>query len=231
MDIIWLGHGSFRIEIEDQVLLIDPWLTGNPVLPEDQHEAAIAGATHLLLTHAHFDHIVDIVPLAKKLGIQVVGQYDLMGYLTESESIETIGFNKGGTVTLGDKVAVSMVPASHSTNMGGDGKPWATGTEVGFMIKGEGKTVYVSGDTDIMADMDWMGDYYKPDIGILSAGGHFTMDMKGAAYASKRYFNFRTVIPCHYKTFPILEQSAQDLKDGLPGVDVIEPEVMQAIKL
>ena len=53
MNIIWLGHGSFRIEIAGQVLLIDPWLTGNPVLPEVSHEAAVAGATHILLTHAH----------------------------------------------------------------------------------------------------------------------------------------------------------------------------------
>ena len=33
MKIIWLGHGSFRVELADQVLLTDPWLTGNPVLP------------------------------------------------------------------------------------------------------------------------------------------------------------------------------------------------------
>ena len=99
------------------------------------------------------------------------------------------------------------------------------------MIATEGHVVYVSGDTDIMADMDWMGDYYKPDIGILSAGGHFTMGMAEATYAAKRYFNFQTVIPCHYRTFPLLEQSAQVLVDGLPGVNVVEPEVMQAISI
>jgi L-ascorbate metabolism protein UlaG (beta-lactamase superfamily) len=97
------------------------------------------------------------------------------------------------------------------------------------MIAGEGHMIYVSGDTDIMADMDWMADFYKPDIGILSAGGHFTMDMRGAAYAAKRYFNFKTVIPCHYKTFPILEQSAETLTNALPDVQVIEPEVMVPI--
>lgn len=230
MNIIWLGHGSFRIEIEDQVLLIDPWLTGNPVLPEDQHDAATQGATHILLTHTHFDHVADVVDLCKKLNVPAVGQYDLMGYWSETQGIDTTGFNKGGTVDLGG-VQVSMVPASHSSTFQVEDGLRSGGTEVGFMIRGEGKTLYVSGDTDIMADMDWMGDYYKPDIGILSAGGHFTMDMKGAAYAAKRYFNFSTVIPCHYKTFPILEQSAQTLKDGLPGVDVIEPEVMQAISL
>ena len=82
-----------------------------------------------------------------------------------------------------------------------------------------------------MADMDWMGDLHKPDIGILCCGGHFTMDMKRAAYAAKTFFDFKTVIPCHYKTFPLLEQSAQALVDGLPGVRVIEPEVMKAIAL
>ncbi|MCI5095459.1 MAG: metal-dependent hydrolase [Rhodobacteraceae bacterium] len=230
MKLIWLGHGSFRLETEGQVLLIDPWLTGNPALPEDQKDAAIAGATHILLTHTHFDHVIDVLPLAKKLGVPVVGQYDLMGFWGETEGIDTVGFNKGGTVMLGD-VAVSMVPASHSSTFSTPEGLRTGGTEAGFMIRAEGKTLYISGDTDIMADMDWMGDYYKPDIGVLSAGGHFTMDMKGAAYAAKRYFNFKTVIPCHYKTFPILEQSAQVLIDALPGVDVIEPEVMQAIEL
>ncbi|WP_282119053.1 metal-dependent hydrolase [Ruegeria atlantica] len=230
MNIIWLGHGSFRIETGGQVLLVDPWLTGNPVLSEEQHDDALNGATHILLTHTHFDHVADVVSLAKHLNIPVVGQYDLMGYWNESEGLETIGYNKGGTVNL-NGVKVSMVPASHSSTFSTPDGLRTGGSEVGFMIASEGHMLYVSGDTDIMADMDWMGDYYKPDIGILSAGGHFTMDMKGAAYASKRYFNFKTVIPCHYKTFPILEQSAQALVDGLPGVDVIEPEVMKAITL
>ncbi|UWQ92474.1 metal-dependent hydrolase [Rhodobacteraceae bacterium M382] len=230
MKIIWLGHGSFRLETEGQVLLIDPWLTGNPVLGEDQHEAAVSGATHILLTHTHFDHVVDVLDLAKTLAVPVVGQYDLMGHWSESEGIDTIGFNKGGTVDL-NGVKVSMVPASHSSTFNTPEGLRTGGTEVGFMIRAEGKTVYVSGDTDIMADMEWMGDYYKPDIGILSAGGHFTMDMAGTAYAARRYFDFKTVIPCHYKTFPILEQSADVLKQGLPGVDVIEPDVMTAIEL
>ena len=99
------------------------------------------------------------------------------------------------------------------------------------MIAGEGHVIYLSGDTDIMADMEWMGDLHKPDIGILCAGGHYTMDMARAVYAAKRYFNFKTVIPCHYKTFPILAQSAQELIDALPDVNVIEPEVLSPISV
>lgn len=227
MKIIWLGHGSFRIEIADQILLIDPWLTGNPVLPPEQHQAATEGATHILITHAHFDHISDLVRLSQETGAPGVGIYDLMSHFEAAHGLTVIGFNMGGTVQLGE-VAVSMVPALHSTSLGG--APEAPlGREAGFILKGEGHTIYVSGDTSIMADMDWIGDYYKPDIGILSAGGHFTMDMAGAAYAAKRYFDFKTVIPCHYKTFPLLEQSAEVLIKGLPGVNVIEPQVMKPI--
>ena len=100
------------------------------------------------------------------------------------------------------------------------------------MIAGEGQTIYVSGDTDIMADMEWMADLHKPTIGILASGGHFTMDMERAAYAARRYFNFKTIIPCHYRTFPLLAQDSTALRAGLPaGVNVIDPEVMDPITL
>lgn len=230
MKFIWLGHGSMRIESGAAVLLIDPWLAGNPSLPEDQHERAIEGATHVLLTHGHGDHITDVLPIAKKLGIPVIGQYDLMSHWAEAEGVETIGFNKGGTVDAGG-VAVTMVPASHSSTMGTPDGPHCIGTECGFILRTEGRSVYVSGDTDIMADMAWMGEYYAPDIGIISAGGHFTMDMKACAWAAKKYFDFKTLIPVHYKTFPLLEQSADVLKAGLPGVQVLTPEVMEEVTL
>lgn len=229
MKIIWLGHGSFRLEIADQVLLVDPWLSGNPMLPEEQHDAAINGASHILITHGHFDHTADVVNLAQSLSVPVVGIYDLMSHFEDTHGLKTIGYNMGGTVHLGD-VAVSMVPALHSSTLS-SAPTISAGREAGFILKAEGHTLYLSGDTGIMADMDWIADYYKPDIGILSAGGHFTMDMAGAAYAAKRYFDFKTVIPCHYRTFDVLEQSAQVLKNSLPGVDVIEPEIMQPIEI
>ena len=228
MQITWLGHASFRIEIAGQILLIDPWLTGNPMLPEAVHAKAVDGASHILLSHGHFDHIVDSLPLAKKTGIPIVGQYDLMNYWSNAECVETIGFNKGGTVHLGS-VAVTMVHAVHSSSMGTPAGPKWVGTECGFMISGEGHTIYVSGDTDVMADMGIFNDLHVPDIGILAAGGHFTMDMKRAGYAAAKFFDFKTVIPCHYKTFPLLEQSAEALITAVPKVNVIEPEIMVPI--
>ncbi len=227
MKITWLGHSGFRIAIEKAVLLVDPWLTGNPMFPMDRRAEAIAGATHILVTHGHGDHVGDSVKIARDLAIPLVGIYDLMGALAARDGVSIIGYNKGGTVDLNGARA-TLVTASHSSSLEGAGP---VGSEAGFMIAGEGHTIYLSGDTDIMADMDWMGDYHKPDIGILSAGGHYTMDMSRAAYAARRYFNFKWVIPCHYRTFPALAQTADVLVAGLNGVKVIEPQVLQPITL
>ena len=170
MNIIWLGHGSFRIEIDNQVVLIDPWLTGNPMLDAAHHEKAIEGATQILVTHGHFDHTQDIADVAKRTNAPVAGMVELMGWL-EGQGVEnTTGFNKGGTIRAGN-VAITMVPASHSSSVEGDKGLIYTGMETGFMIAGEGHTIYHSGDTAIMADMDWMGDYHKPDIGIPPQAG------------------------------------------------------------
>lgn len=230
MKITWLGHSGFRIEIGDQVLLVDPWMTGNPLFPEDRRAEAISGATHILLSHGHGDHSGDALTLARELNIPIVGIYDLMAWWSEQDGVDTIGFNKGGTVALGD-VRVTMVNAVHSSSLNGAREPIYAGAEAGFMIAGEGHVIYFSGDTDVMSDMKIFNDLHAPDIGILCSGGHFTMDMKRAAYAAREFFDFKTLIPCHYRTFPLLEQSAAVLKDSLPGVDVIEPEVLEPILL
>ena len=167
MHITWLGHSGFRIEIEEAVLLIDPWLTGNPMFPAGREDEAVAGATHILLTHAHGDHASDAARLAKKLGIKVHCIHELSTWLT-GQGTETVGFGKGGTLDLGG-AKVTMVNAVHSASIDfGDKGLLPGGDAAGFMIAGEGHTIYVSGDTDIMADMAWMAEYHQPDIGILS---------------------------------------------------------------
>ena len=230
MKLTWLGHSGFRIEIADQVLLVDPWLTGNPMFEAARRPEAIAGATHLLITHGHTDHTRDAIGIARELDVPAVGTYDLMSHWEKKHGIKVLGFNKGGTVRLGE-VAVTMVSAMHSSSYQDDDGSVYAGTEAGYMIAGEGRTIYVSGDTDVMADMAIFQDLHHPEIGILSAGGHFTMDMRRAAYAAKRFFDFEVVIPCHYRTFPLLEQSAEVLAAELPGVRVIEPQVLEPIVL
>jgi L-ascorbate metabolism protein UlaG (beta-lactamase superfamily) len=227
MKITWLGHSGFKIEIAGETLLIDPFLTGNPVFPQDRKAEAIAGVTAILVSHGHGDHVGDVIETAKAGGIPVYTMVELGGWLG-SKGVENItAFNKGGTVSIGE-VKVTLVHAVHSSSNPDGGY---AGGEAGFMISGEGHTIYFTGDTDVMADMKVFNDLHAPDIGLLCSGGFYTMDMRRAAYAAKTFFDFKTVIPCHYKTFPILEQSAQELIDALPGVNVIEPDVLASIEI
>tara|TARA_A100001011_G_scaffold292678_1_gene304428 strand:+ start:406 stop:1098 length:693 start_codon:yes stop_codon:yes gene_type:complete len=230
MNITWLGHSGFRIAIGNQTLILDPWFFGNPLFPETQYHNAIKGATHCLISHGHDDHAKDAIRVAEDLKIPLVGIYDLVSFVQENYNVNVIGFNKGGTVKLGN-VNITMVSASHSSSFKSTSGATYSGTEVGFMIEYMNRTIYFSGDTDIMADMALFEELHHPEIGILSAGGHFTMSMKRASLAASKFFNFQTLIPCHYKTFPVLEQSAKQLKLELPNVNVIEPEVLKTIKL
>ena len=231
MKITWLGHSGFRIEIENAVLLIDPWLDGNPMFPAAKRAEAIAGATHILLTHGHGDHASSTVKIAAETAATVAAIHELSEWLQKQGVEKVIGFGKGGTIDCGG-AKVTMVNASHSASIDFGGGPFLhAGSAAGFMIAGEGEVIYVSGDTDIMADMDWMADYHRPTIGLLSCGGHYTMDMHRAAYACRRYFKFHTVVPCHYRTFPLLAQDATALRDGVPiGTRVVEPDVMVALQ-
>ena len=228
MKITWLGHSGFRIEIADQVLLVDPWLRGNPSFDEARFDEAVAGATHVLVSHGHGDHATDAAEVSRATGAPVVGIYDWVQWVTGAEGIEGVGFNKGGTVKLGD-VAVTMVNAVHSSSAMVDGAPVYTGAEAGFMIAGEGRVIYFMGDTDVTADMGLFAELHAPDIGIVPIGGHFTMDPARAGFACRKFFDFKTVIPCHYRTFPLLAQSAADFDPG--GAEVIEPEVLRPIAL
>jgi len=232
MKITWLGHSGFRIEIGGKVLLIDPWLAGNPGFPEDRAAEATKGATHICLTHGHGDHASTTLAIARDQGIPVLCIHEIAQLWDGKDDVEVMGFGKGGTLDL-DGVSVTMTHAVHSSSFDftGEGLQYA-GDPAGFIIRGEGHCIYVSGDTDVMADMEVIADRYAPDIGILCAGGHFTMDMEGAAYAANRYFDFKIVIPCHYKTFPLLAQDAEPLRARLPeGTRLVEPQVLEPITI
>ncbi|MEO0622927.1 MAG: metal-dependent hydrolase [Pseudomonadota bacterium] len=232
MKITWLGHAGFRIETAGQVLLLDPWLRGNPVFDEARFDEVIAGATHVLITHGHGDHSGNGVEIAKATGASVVGIYDWISWIAgEGSGIDGNGMNKGGTVQLGD-VAVTMVNAVHSSSVSGPGgAPVYAGCESGFVIAAEGRRLYVAGDTDVMADMAVFQDLHNPTHAILPIGGHFTMDAKRAAYAVKKFFTLEAVIPCHYKTFPLLAQSADEFTKLVAPLTVLAPDVMETVEI
>lgn len=200
MKITWFGHSAFRLETGNSVVMIDPFLSGNPVYDGTVAEAA-AGATHVALTHGHDDHIGDTADICKDTGSTLIAVFEICVHIGAATYEPT---NTGGTISQ-DDFDITFVRADHSSSSGGV----YLGNPCGLIITPKnGPTVYHMGDTDIFGDMGLINEMYKPDIGIVPMGDRFTMGAKSAALACRRFFDFKTILPCHYGTFPLLDPSA-----------------------
>ncbi|MHA1536841.1 MAG: metal-dependent hydrolase [Alphaproteobacteria bacterium] len=232
-EVLWLGQASVRItSTTGKVIMIDPFLRKNPKTPKKWKDLkALGGIDVILITHGHFDHTADVGALAKLTGAKVVGSGALVGQLVGFGVIprkQAISMNKGGTIMpMGPGVKISMVPAEHSSSLRlpdpTTKKPRLVyaGAPVGYVVKLEnGFTIYHSGDTGVFGDMALIHALYKPDLALVSIGGHFTMDPGGAAFALTKLLRPKIVIPIHYGTFPPLKGTPAELAKALGGAPI-----------
>jgi L-ascorbate metabolism protein UlaG (beta-lactamase superfamily) len=226
MKITWFGHSTFRIETGNSVVMIDPFLKGNPSFNEAglSFDDAIEGVTHVGLTHGHDDHFADAAEICKTNGAMLFATYELALHIG-SEKMEPM--NTGGTVVSED-FALTLTDALHSSSSGGT----YLGNPNGIVLTTkEGKSVYHMGDTDVFPGMDLVNKLYQPDIGIVPIGDRFTMGARTAAFACKEYFNFEMVIPCHYGTFPILDANADKFVAEMEDRRVEVPKVGRSVEV
>lgn len=209
MNIIWLGHSAFRMDIDDAKILIDPFLRGNPSFPDEHFDRVTKGVTHIALTHGHSDHLGDTIEIAKTSGAKVLCNYDLGTWL-QTKGVENVDLGNTGGTLKHDGFSVTFVDAKHSASVMEDGVSHATGSANGLVFHFDNApTVYHMGDTDIFSDMALINELHQPKIAMVPIGDRFTMGPAVAALACHRFFDFDTVIPCHFGTFPIIEPNAE----------------------
>ncbi len=233
MKITWFGHAAFRLDFADKRVLIDPFLTGNPAFKGDP-VAAGEGVTHILLTHGHGDHLGDTVDIVKRSGgtVTVVANAEICAFLGGQGLSNLEMMNTGGTIDAGG-FTVTMVRADHSSG-GGGANPTYLGNPNGLIVKAPGEpAIWHLGDTDIFSDMALISEIHKPKVAFVPIGDRFTMGPHVAALAVRRFLNVKTVVPCHYASFPPLVQTADGFVSELEGhtTRAIVPAVGEAFDL
>ena len=215
MDVRFLGHSCFELSDGDTKVLIDPFLTGNPKAAVSADEL---NPTTILLSHGHGDHFGDTVSIATRTGVEVVATTELANELTE-DGVSARDTNLGGTEEF-EWGSVKLVPALHDsrTPKGRSNLP------AGLVVDFKGTVVYHLGDTALFSDLSLVGRRRAVDIAIIPIGGHYTMDRHDAVDAAD-FVGAKTIIPCHYDTFPPIETDAGafqvDIERTLDAVCVV----------
>jgi L-ascorbate metabolism protein UlaG (beta-lactamase superfamily) len=228
-EVLWLGQSAMRITSPGgKVIMVDPWILGNPKTPPAWKNLDAIGKLDLILvTHAHGDHYTDAPALARKNNVPFWGPAGL------NQTVITLGilpanlsqrFGKGGTIEpFGPNgVKVTATHAEHSSELlyknpaTGKDETWPGGEPVGFIIQMEnGFRIYHMGDTALFGDMKFIGEYYKPDVVLIPIGGHFGMGPQDAAFAVREWLKPKYAIPMHYGTIPQLKGTPKEFTDAL----------------
>ena len=198
VEVRYLGHSAVLLTDGKTRIVIDPFLTGNPMAALGVGEVQ---ADLILVTHAHGDHFGDSVALSKKGGV-VVSTFEIATY-AEKHGAKSVPMNLGGTYRF-EGGWLKWVPAWHSSSF-----PDGTygGMPMGVVVELGGKRIYHAGDTALFSDMRLIGEMGL-DLALLPIGDHFTMGPEDALKALE-HLKPKKVVPIHYNTFPPIRQDGE----------------------
>ena len=199
----YYGHAAFLLDDGTHRVLVDPFLTGNPMASIAANEV---DCDFILLTHAHGDHLGDAPSIAARTGAAIVAIPEVIS-VCESQACDEIKshpMNLGGSLDL-PFGKVRMTIAQHSAGVAG-------GIACGFVIYIGDKVVYYSGDTALFSDMQLIGRKDAIDYAVLPIGDNYTMGLEDAAMAAQ-WLNASHVIPIHYDTWPVIAQEVNHYKE------------------
>ncbi len=199
------GHACFTIDTDKHHLIIDPFISDNPlseIKPDD------VDVDTILVTHGHHDHLGDAIDISKRCNATIIAPFELVGYCQERGATGH-PMHIGGSYNFPfGRVKLTIAHHGSTTDTG------ATGNPCGFLITTKGKTIYHAGDTGLFMDMKLIGEMNDIDVALLPIGGNFTMDIDDALKAVE-FLKPKIAIPMHYNTFDVIKQDPQRFIDGL----------------
>ncbi len=228
MKLTYYGHACFAVEVKGKRLLFDPFVTPNP-LAQGKVSLDDLTADYILVSHAHEDHVADLLEVARRTGATVISNYEIYVWLNQHGISNAMPMNHGGKWVL-DFGVVKMVNAIHSS-MFADGTNG--GNPAGFVIKSDEGNFYYAGDTALTMDMQLIPRWAKIDFAVLPIGDVFTMDVEDAIVAAE-FVQTKKVVGVHYDTFdPIKLEDKEGAKKRFAeaGIDLLLPAIGETIEV
>ena len=205
----YLGHSAFLLEGTSATLVIDPFLSGNPLAKTKPSDIR---ADYVLITHGHGDHLGDSIEIAKNNDATIISTFEMVNYCQERGA-------KGHPLHIGGGYnfpfgRVKLTIAHHGSSTP-DGA--YMGQPSGLLITMDGKTLYHAGDTALFYDMKLIGEMNAIDVACLPIGDNFTMGIEDAVKAAE-FLHPNMVIPMHYKTFDVIDVNPNEFVEKVSGM-------------
>ncbi len=207
MKITYYGHACLGLDIDGINIVVDPFITGNPLEAAKSIDINTIKANYILITHAHGDHIADVEAIMLNnpeativSNAEIATHYGNKGFASHP-------MNHGGSWQF-DFGEVKYTPAIHSSSFP-DGS--YGGQPGGFVIASKNKTIYIAGDTSLTMDMKLIPMFHQLDLAILPIGSNFTMGVDEAVIASD-FVACDKVLGYHFDTFGYIEIDHEEAK-------------------
>ncbi|MEN9555021.1 MAG: hypothetical protein RLZZ232_1307 [Planctomycetota bacterium] len=217
MKLTFLGHSAFQLEVAGKSILIDPFLTGNP---QASTSAESIDADYIVITHGHGDHVGDAVEIARRTNAMVISNHEISLWLRKQGVARTHDMHLGGSHRFEFGI-LKLTLAFHGSILP-DGT--CGGNPAGLLFKTAEGNVYHAGDTALFSDMSLIGEEALK-VAILPIGDNYTMGPEDAVRAVS-LLKPAIAIPCHYNTFPVIEQDAEAWSQQVRSKTSAQPVIL-----
>ena len=221
-ELTFLGHSAFQIKSESGSILIDPFISGNPLATVSKEDL---NPDYIIITHGHDDHVGDALEISKSTGAPIIANFEIASYFSrQGAKTEAMHIGGGREFPFG---RVKLTIAHHGSGLSKpDGEIIYLGNPCGVIISIDGKNIYHAGDTGLFLDMKLIGEMTSIDAALLPIGDNFTMGVEDAVKAAE-FLHSKLNVPMHYNTFDLIKTDPESFVEGVKALNleaaVIEP--------